>query len=540
MADKQISQLVAATTINNDDLFVMQQGGTAKKLSGQKLSDFVYQSAADQIERVDEAVEQAQAAVDSLEEQKNEIAQTIASMAELGTDTTLSTPGMAADAAATGEAVAGLSSQISVLEPTATSADIGKALIVKTVESDKVTEYEFGDAGGSASSDIVKTVSGVVASFFGGVYGSKVKKLVADIVPFTGVTQCNVYSRGKQLINESLTWVRKVNNAIEVPTTFQNGVWTVSETSNRTSILKMGVFKAGIYAISLTSLSGTSVSVYNDGSGARLALLTTNTKAVTFTLLTDAELYLQIDVKANEPFTITNLLLEQGSSSNEYEPFNGSIITYTFPVAAGTVFGGTPPINEDGSGELIVYPYYSSYNGETLTGHWISDRDVYEEGTTPTIGAQVVNDGGTPTEYQLTSQQVVTVLRGHNNIWADTGNVEITYYVDTVQYVDEKDNLVKALSAPVLVSMKTDKALYTDEFCIVDDTLYQITAYVAPGTTLIEGVNCRVRTVSEILTTLLRQSSIPTPLNPSNGQYLKFNGTDWIADDLPVYDGSVT
>lgn len=102
MADKQISQLVAATTINNDDLFVMQQGGTAKKLSGQKLSDFVYQSAADQIERVNEAVEQTQAAVDSLEEQKNEIAQTIASMAELGTDTTLTTPGMAADAAATG------------------------------------------------------------------------------------------------------------------------------------------------------------------------------------------------------------------------------------------------------------------------------------------------------------------------------------------------------------------------------------------------------------------------------------------------------
>lgn len=103
MADKQISQLVAATTINNDDLFVMQQGGTAKKLSGQKLSDFVYQSAADQIERVNEAVEQTQAAVDYLEEQKNEIAQVVADMAQLGTDTTLSTPGMAADAKATGE-----------------------------------------------------------------------------------------------------------------------------------------------------------------------------------------------------------------------------------------------------------------------------------------------------------------------------------------------------------------------------------------------------------------------------------------------------
>lgn len=42
-----------------------------------------------------------------------------------------------------------LMSQIEVLEPTATSEDVGKALIAKTVSGGKVTEYEFGDAGGS-------------------------------------------------------------------------------------------------------------------------------------------------------------------------------------------------------------------------------------------------------------------------------------------------------------------------------------------------------------------------------------------------------
>lgn len=41
MADKQITELAEATTITGVDLFVLEQDGTAKKLTGQKLLDFV-------------------------------------------------------------------------------------------------------------------------------------------------------------------------------------------------------------------------------------------------------------------------------------------------------------------------------------------------------------------------------------------------------------------------------------------------------------------------------------------------------------------
>lgn len=41
MADKAISDLTQATQITNEDLFVLQQGGTAKKLKGKTLLDFV-------------------------------------------------------------------------------------------------------------------------------------------------------------------------------------------------------------------------------------------------------------------------------------------------------------------------------------------------------------------------------------------------------------------------------------------------------------------------------------------------------------------
>jgi hypothetical protein len=79
---------------------------------------------------------------------------------------------------------------------------------------------------------------------------------------------------------------------------------------------------------------------------------------------------------------------------------------------------------------LKVVPYYASYNGETLEGEWISDRDVYAVGTTPTIGAQVVNIGATPQTYQLTPTQVNSLL-GANNICADTGNIELTYLTNS-------------------------------------------------------------------------------------------------------------
>ena len=48
-----------------------------------------------------------------------------------------------------GAELSSLNSHLSVLEPAATSSDVGKALKVKTVSGGKVTEYEYGDTGGA-------------------------------------------------------------------------------------------------------------------------------------------------------------------------------------------------------------------------------------------------------------------------------------------------------------------------------------------------------------------------------------------------------
>ena len=100
--------------------------------------------------------------------------------------------------------------------------------------------------------------------------------------------------------------------------------------------------------------------------------------------------------------------------------------TETITIQLGdTYYGGTLDVV---SGVLSAVPYYASYNGEALVGEWISDRDKYEVGTTPTIGAQVVNIGATPTTIQLTPTQVNSLL-GVNNVWADTGNIINATYI---------------------------------------------------------------------------------------------------------------
>jgi hypothetical protein len=102
-----------------------------------------------------------------------------------------------------------------------------------------------------------------------------------------------------------------------------------------------------------------------------------------------------------------------------FEPYTGTTKTVNL---GRTVYGGTLDVV---SGVLTAYPFYPSYNGETLDGRWICDRAVYAEGTTPPTGSQVALISGTGTTYQLTPTEVNTLL-GENNVWADAGAVEMT------------------------------------------------------------------------------------------------------------------
>jgi hypothetical protein len=112
------------------------------------------------------------------------------------------------------------------------------------------------------------------------------------------------------------------------------------------------------------------------------------------------------------------------STDTSYHAYNGDTYTINFVDGSSplTVYKGEFDVL---SGSLKVYPHYDSYNGETINGEWISDRDVYAEGTTPTIGAEVqVMSGSDYTTYQQVANNIKS-LEGVNNIYADTGEVDV-------------------------------------------------------------------------------------------------------------------
>ena len=116
--------------------------------------------------------------------------------------------------------------------------------------------------------------------------------------------------------------------------------------------------------------------------------------------------------------------LQVGSTATAYEPYVGATFPVTWQTEAGTVYGGTVDVV---SGVLTVTDAeIASYNGETLPSTWISDRDVYADGTTPTIGAQVVYELATPQTYQLTPTQI-QLLKGSNTLWSDGDSLTLTY-----------------------------------------------------------------------------------------------------------------
>lgn len=118
---------------------------------------------------------------------------------------------------------------------------------------------------------------------------------------------------------------------------------------------------------------------------------------------------------------VSNIQFEAGSTPTAYEPYQGTTATIALPE---TIYGGTVDA-VTGGGEK-TWGFIASYNGESLPGEWISDRDVYAPGTTPTTGAQVAYKLATP-EYFKVSQVSIPSLRGENTFFTNGENMDIIY-----------------------------------------------------------------------------------------------------------------
>ena len=94
-----------------------------------------------------------------------------------------------------------------------------------------------------------------------------------------------------------------------------------------------------------------------------------------------------------------------------------------------TIYGG---VDDFVNGELTnEWGYIASYDGETLPGEWISDRDVYTPDTTPTTGAEVAYKLATPTTIE-TSAEEITLLKGENVLSTDGDSIDLKYKLSLI------------------------------------------------------------------------------------------------------------
>ena len=158
----------------------------------------------------------------------------------------------------------------------------------------------------------------------------------------------------------------------------------------------------------------------------RLIYILDTGRAATFgtpTLFSDADLNSKFSwynrAGNPEPNTISNIRFCMAPSP--YAPYQGNDYTLTLPK---TIYGGTVDA-VTGVGEK-TWGYIASYNGESLPGEWISDRDVYTSGTTPTTGAQVAYKLATPEPFQATGNQALTIQAGNHTIYTDGNNISLS------------------------------------------------------------------------------------------------------------------
>lgn len=356
-----------------------------------------------------------------------------------------------------------------------------------TISDGEVTQAQLD----TKAPAILSTTSGLIANFSDGADDLPLSELTIGIVPvqsgsgdpapdnirpISGWTGANVTRAGKNLKNIVFSQVNSSNIL-----------------TNAFSL------KAGTYTLSVNYIGTPTWGIYlRNGSVITSPVIAWayNTTSLTFTLDRNyselcVSMYYGNGINVSE---VTDIQLEVGLSATTYEPYiTPTTYTLSWQNEAGTVYGGS--LNVTTGVMTVTHGYIASYNGETLPGEWISDRDVYAPGTTPTNGAEVVYELATPQTYQLTPQQLFNTLYGVNNVWSDTGDSTVTYTADTKLFIEK-------LTQPTEDDMVANTAIANGKFFMIGNNLYRATTAIASGSQIIPGTNATPLSLADALNLL--------------------------------------
>lgn len=351
---------------------------------------------------------------------------------------------------------------------------------------------------------IYETVSGPVASIQDGADDMPLKSCVVtispiqegtgdpspeNICPISGRTELSVYRRGANLIDDSIKNVNSSNTSL----------YFGGPTNSYVHFLKAGTytlsceFSDGVhYGAFIKETNSPQVQIWPSS-------VANSTDQASFILPSDGFYRMWFyQTQANGGVSVdgvSNIMLNVGDTALPYEPYKQTEpVSVNWESEAGTVYGGTLDLV---SGKLTVDKKGVSLNdpskwSETSAGVFTyalgaSDRAIYSDSyyglicshytanyslpqycrwssansgnfrisdsnATPE-GLQALSQSGDlkivynlaePVEYQLTPQEVRTLL-GNNNIWSDGGDMTIAYPADTKMYINKK--ITEAIAA---------------------------------------------------------------------------------------------
>lgn len=372
------------------------------------------------------------------------------------------------------------------------SCDPGDIVLIDGPRGTRIIDAtKLGSSPDAKSDAITASVEGSVATFSDGADNSPVLSCVAQITPvqagsgdpspsnvreISGFTGCKVTRTGKNLAS-------------------LNDATITSQTNIGTIELPAGTFAFSAQFVNRTSINGY-VRLY-DGSTLVANLQAegnyTGKKETTFTLSNPKSLRVQCSgASAGYNFDISQIQCEYGSEATDYEPYNSQTVEVSFPSEAGTVYGGTLDVttgeltvdkaavdmgtidwmkgnrNNDDTGYIfrsnrqlpvkvssvaVSSEFAFEYNVTSWETLGVNEMTVSNNAAYGVIicanystladlkaaisGVTLVYELAAPLVYHLTPREVTTLL-GNNNIFADTGDISLTYAVDTKTYIDDK------------------------------------------------------------------------------------------------------